>query len=93
MYVLVVFVTFTFVLHHHLIFRSEYVNTSSMQLVHVYSTSTSLGLHYRAIALYLTLFFLDFQLLKYILKNMLSVAEPTEGLFVYYMVANSFSLL
>jgi hypothetical protein len=59
----------------------------------VYSTSTSLNLHYRAISLYVVLFFIDYQIIKYILRNMLSVAEPTEGLFVYYMIANSFSLL
>ena len=44
-------------------------------------------------ALYLLLFFFDYQILKYIVGNMLSATKPTEGLFVYYMIINSFSLL
>ncbi len=61
--------------------------------MHVHTTSSALGLHYRAIALYLILFFIDYQMLKYIFKSMLSVSEATEALFVYYMITNAFSLL
>ena len=61
--------------------------------MHIHTTSNALSLHYRAIALYLLLFFVDYQILKYILVNMLSVTEATEALFVYYMVTNAFLLL
>ena len=50
-------------------------------------------MHYRAMALYLLIFFIDYQILKYIVNNMLSASEATEALFVYYMVTNAFLLL
>jgi hypothetical protein len=58
----------------------------------VHSTSTALGLHYRALSLYILLFFLDYQILKLTAPNILSVTDEGEAMFFYYIFSISASL-
>jgi hypothetical protein len=60
-----------------------------MQLVHVHSTSASLSQHYRLLALFLVLFFFDYQVLKFSGVKMLMASVESEVLFVYYMFSTA----
>lgn len=61
--------------------------------MHVHTTSTSLKQHYRVLALYILLFFLDYQVLKYSAFKMLASNVESEALFVYYMYSTAAILI